>query len=48
MDATDVLKMNLIPYKIGDTAGLLDTVSKVFFTGELVDKPFGTKESRRR
>lgn len=44
----DVLKMNLIPYKIGDTAGLLDTVSKVFFTGELVGKPFVTKESRRR
>ena len=47
-DATNVLKMNLIPYKIGDIAGLLDTVSKVFFIGELVDKPFVTKESRRR
>lgn len=47
-DATNVLKMNLIPYKIGDNTGLLDTVSKVFFIGELVGKPFATKEPRRR
>ncbi|MCQ2577547.1 MAG: hypothetical protein MJ176_03335 [Treponema sp.] len=47
-DKTDNLLFSLIPYQIGDTVGMLDTLSKVFFSGELVDKPFGTKQSRSR
>lgn len=40
--------MNLTPYQIGDRVGLLDTVSKIFFDGEFVNKPFVTKQSRMR
>ncbi len=47
-DKTDNLLFSLIPYQIGNTVGMLDTLSKVFFSGELVGKPFGTKQSRSR
>lgn len=47
-DKTDNLLFSLIPYQIGDRIGLLDTVSKIFFDGELIGKPFVTKQSRMR